>query len=89
MLETCRVTSPLSLPAITSCGRLDHREPVGIPRPLPRYAALIETFSRRTGCRLLVNTSFNVRGERFVASPVDALSCMGVSEWTPRILGIS
>ena len=48
-------------------------------RSRPRFAALLEAFRRRTGCPLLVNTSFNVRGEPIVASPVDALSCLGVS----------
>jgi len=36
-----------------------------------RYHALIEEFEKRTGCAVLVNTSFNVRGERIVASPDD------------------
>ena len=49
------------------------------PATSPRYAALLEVFRRRTGCPLLVNTSFNVRGEPIVASPADALSCMGIS----------
>ena len=41
----------------------------------PRYAALLEAFHRRTGCPVLVNTSFNVRDEPMVASPLDALRC--------------
>jgi carbamoyltransferase len=41
----------------------------------PRYYALLETFKRRTGCSVLVNTSFNVRGEPIVCTPEDAFRC--------------
>jgi carbamoyltransferase len=41
----------------------------------PRYHALIEAFARRTGVPLLLNTSFNVRGEPIVCTPDDALRC--------------
>ncbi len=41
----------------------------------PRYYALIEAFERRTGCPVIVNTSFNVRGEPIVGSPEDAFRC--------------
>ncbi len=78
MLETCRVTSPLDLPAVTHVDGSARPQTVD-PRVAPRYAALLAAFQRRTGCPILVNTSFNVRGEPIVASPVDALSCMGVS----------
>jgi carbamoyltransferase len=41
----------------------------------PRYHALLTGFQRRTGCPVLVNTSFNVRGEPIVATPEDAFHC--------------
>ena len=41
----------------------------------PRYHALLRVFSRRTGCPVLVNTSFNVRGEPIVCTPEDAWRC--------------
>lgn len=41
----------------------------------PRYWQLIKAFKQRTGCGLLVNTSFNVRGEPIVCSPRDAYAC--------------
>jgi len=41
----------------------------------PRYHALLTEFKRLTGCPVLVNTSFNVRGEPIVESPEDALRC--------------
>jgi carbamoyltransferase len=41
----------------------------------PRYHALLSAFEHKTGCPLLVNTSFNVRGEPIVGSPEDAFRC--------------
>ncbi|MBF0146245.1 MAG: carbamoyltransferase [Magnetococcales bacterium] len=41
----------------------------------PRYHALIQRFKERTGCPVIVNTSFNVRGEPIVGSPEDAFRC--------------
>ena len=46
----------------------------------PKFAALIRAFKERTGCGLLVNTSFNVRGEPIVCTPLDALSCFAKTE---------
>jgi carbamoyltransferase len=78
MLETCAVTSPLDLPAITHVDGSARPQTVD-PAVAPRYAALLEAFHRRTGCPLLVNTSFNVAGEPIVRSPVDALFSLGTS----------
>lgn len=41
----------------------------------PKYHALISAFHDLTGCPLLVNTSFNVRGEPIVCAPTDAFRC--------------
>ena len=41
----------------------------------PRFHALLSRFKRRTGCPVLVNTSFNVRGEPIVCTPGDAFRC--------------
>jgi carbamoyltransferase len=41
----------------------------------PRYHALISAFRQLTGCPVLVNTSFNVRGEPIVCTPEDAFRC--------------
>jgi len=41
----------------------------------PRFHALLAEFERATGCPVLVNTSFNVRGEPIVCSPEDAYRC--------------
>jgi carbamoyltransferase len=45
------------------------------PETNPRYHALIRTFKEKTGCPVLVNTSFNVRGEPIVCTPEDAFRC--------------
>ena len=41
----------------------------------PRYHRLLREFDSRTGCGMLVNTSFNVRGEPIVCTPADAYRC--------------
>ncbi len=41
----------------------------------PRYHRLIAAFQERTGCPVIVNTSFNVRGEPLVCTPEDAFRC--------------
>lgn len=41
----------------------------------PRYHALISEFKRQTGCSVVINTSFNVRGEPIVCTPEDAFRC--------------
>ena len=79
MLETCAVTSPLDLPAVTHADGSARPQTVD-PATAPRFAALLAAFHRRTGCPLLLNTSFNVRGEPIVCSPVDALYCFADAE---------
>jgi carbamoyltransferase len=41
----------------------------------PRYHALISAFKAKTGCPVIVNTSFNIRGEPIVCTPEDAFRC--------------
>ena len=41
----------------------------------PRFHALLSAFHERTGCPMLVNTSFNVRGEPIVCTPLEAFNC--------------
>jgi len=45
------------------------------PETNPRFYQLLDAFEERTGCPVLVNTSFNVRGEPIVCSPEDAYRC--------------
>jgi carbamoyltransferase len=52
----------------------------------PRYHALLSAFKTVTGCAVLVNTSFNVRGEPIVCTPEDAFRCfMGTEIEAPAI----
>ena len=44
-------------------------------RTNPKYHALIKKFKEKTGCPVVVNTSFNVRGEPIVDSPANAFRC--------------
>jgi carbamoyltransferase len=52
----------------------------------PRYHALLSVFARHTGCPVLVNTSFNVRGEPIVCSPGDAYRCFMRTEMDYLVL---
>jgi len=53
----------------------------------PRFHALLTAFAARTGCPVLVNTSFNVRGEPIVCSPEDAFRCFMSTEMDYLSLG--
>jgi carbamoyltransferase len=53
----------------------------------PRYHALLEAFQERTGCPVLVNTSFNVRGEPIVCTPEDAFHCFMGTEIEMLVAG--
>jgi carbamoyltransferase len=53
----------------------------------PLYHALISRFRDLTGCSVLVNTSFNVRGEPIVCSPEDAFRCFMGSEIEVLVVG--
>ena len=53
----------------------------------PRYHALIAAFKALTGCPVVVNTSFNVRGEPIVGSPEDAFRCFMGSEIDVLVVG--
>ena len=53
----------------------------------PRFHALLEAFGARTGVPVLVNTSFNVRGEPIVLSPADAYRCFRRTHLDALVLG--
>ena len=53
----------------------------------PRFHALIERFKSKTGCPVLVNTSFNVRGEPIVCTPEDAFRCFMGNEIELLVVG--
>ena len=52
----------------------------------PRYHALLKAFEAQTGCGVLVNTSFNVRGEPIVCTPYDAYRCFMRTEMDVLVL---
>ncbi|MDJ0872940.1 MAG: carbamoyltransferase C-terminal domain-containing protein, partial [Gammaproteobacteria bacterium] len=52
----------------------------------PRYYDLLKAFEARTGCAVLVNTSFNVRGEPIVCTPEDAYRCFMRTEMDYLVL---
>ncbi len=53
----------------------------------PRFRDLIAAFGRRTGVPVLVNTSFNVRGEPIVRTPAEAVACFRATEMDTLVLG--
>ena len=53
----------------------------------PRFHALISRFKELTGCGMLVNTSFNVRGEPIVCTPEDAFRCFMGTELDLLVAG--
>ena len=53
----------------------------------PRYHALISAFKAKTGCPIVVNTSFNVRGEPIVCTPEDAFHCFMGTEMDTLVVG--
>jgi len=53
----------------------------------PRYWTLIDAFMRLTGCAVLVNTSFNVRGEPIVCTPDEAYRCFMRTEMDFLVMG--
>jgi len=74
MLETCQVTSSLELPSITHVDNSARVQTVSADTS-PRFWALLEEFYRQTGCPLLLNTSFNMRGEPIVCTSIEAIMC--------------
>jgi carbamoyltransferase len=63
-----------TLPAVTHIDNSSRLQTVS-KNDNPHYYALLKAFDRLTGCPVLVNTSFNVRGEPIVCTPADAYRC--------------
>jgi carbamoyltransferase len=74
MLETCQVKSELFLPAITHVDGSARLQTV-TEEANGRFYELIKAFDEITDCPILLNTSFNVRGEPIVCTPEDAIRC--------------
>lgn len=74
------------IPAVTHVDGTARIQTVGLDG-LPVYRRLLEAFFKRTGCPVLVNTSFNVRGEPLVGTPADALRCFQRTHMDALVLG--
>ena len=53
----------------------------------PKYYKLITSFKEKTGCPMIINTSFNIRGEPIVNSPEDAFKCFMGTEMDILVIG--
>ena len=81
-----RVNIPRStIPAVTHVDYSARLQTVDDGRN-PRLASLLRAFQQRTGCPVLVNTSFNVRGEPIVCTPEDAYRCFLGTEMDALVL---
>ena len=74
-----------SVPAVTHVDYSARIQTVDRERN-PRFHRLMESFYRMTGCPVLVNTSFNVRGEPIVCTPEDAYRCFLATEMDVLVL---
>jgi len=74
-----------TVPAITHVDYSARVQTVDAERH-PRFHALLRAFEERTGCPVLVNTSFNVRGEPIVCTPQDAYRCFLGTEMDVLVL---
>ena len=75
-----------SIPAVTHVDYSARVQTVDRERN-PRLHRVMETFEKTTGCPVLVNTSFNVRGEPIVCTPEDAYRCFVATEMDALVLG--
>lgn len=84
MLERLQ-TKRSDIPAVT---HLDYSARVQTvnPKYKPDYHAILSEFEKLTGCAVIVNTSFNVRGEPIVCSPEDAYQCFMRTEMDILVL---
>ena len=74
------------IPAVT---HVDHSARIQTvhPETNPRFHALLTAFKARTGCPVLVNTSFNVDGEPIVCTPADAWRCFMGTDIERLVIG--
>ena len=53
----------------------------------PKYYKLLSEFNEKTNCPIIINTSFNIRGEPIVNSPLDAFNCFMGTDLDTLIIG--
>ncbi len=83
-IEKLKVTRS-DLPAITHVDYSARVQTVN-PQRAPRYHQMISRFKELTGCGVVINTSFNVRGEPIVCTPEDAYRCFMRTEMDVLVL---
>ena len=76
-----------SVPAVVHIGGTSRPQTVPKEWPLRSYRRLIEEFHALTGVPMVLNTSFNVKGEPIVCSPEDALRCFAASGLETLVIG--
>lgn len=85
MLFTAQVKNPGEFPATTHVDGSARLQVVD-ETIHPRFHRLIKTFFARTGCPVVINTSFNVRGEPIVCRPSEALNCFMTTDMDVLVL---
>ena len=75
-----------AIPAVTHVDTQPEYKQLIIKNPI--YHDLITKFKEKTGCPILINTSFNVRGEPIVNTPRDAFNCFMGTELDTLVVGI-
>jgi carbamoyltransferase len=86
MLLVCQVKQGRSIPAVTHVDGSARLQTV-TREAHPEFYDLLEEFDRRSGCPVLINTSFNVRGEPIVCTPDDAYLCFMRTNMDVLVLG--
>ena len=86
MLLVCPVRAGREIPAVTHVDGSARLQTV-TREAHPEFYDLLAAFDRRTGCPVLINTSFNVRGEPIVCSPDDAYLCFMRTNMDILVLG--
>ena len=86
MLLVCQVKGDRAIPAVTHVDGSARLQTVR-REAHPEFHDLIQAFDRRTGCPVVINTSFNVRGEPIVCTPEDAYLCFMRTNMDVLVLG--
>ena len=86
MLLVCQVRDGKKIPAVTHVDGSARLQTVTRTQHAEFYD-LLAAFDRRTGCPVIINTSFNVRGEPIVQSPEDAYLCFMRTNMDALVLG--
>jgi len=86
MLLVCPVKEGREIPAVTHVDGSARLQTVNRASH-PEFYDLLESFDRRSGCPVLINTSFNVRGEPIVCTPEDAYLCFMRTNMDVLVMG--